>query len=1544
MKQFNFFKQLFTLLAFVVLSTQVWGISKTKLTVNISGNGQIAVNTSASKPSSWSSSSVTKDQSHGTFDVRVDDTYYIWVNPNNGYYCSGVSECTWNNDGYYTITFTGSTVTVSKTVTATFVGNSYTVTFDGNGNTGGSMANQNFVYGTAQNLRANGFVREFSVTYDANGGDCNEESATATSSLAGWAKSANGAVVYSDKESLSTPTPLPAHNSQINLFAKWNAGTVTLPAPTKAGFLFDGWYAGSKYVGKAGDAYTPTEDVELIAHWANKYTPQFVLDKDEIEIEQTAILALTNVSNPSISITPTGIVHYKAATGELTGLKAGTVTISITQQETETLAYNHEELTLTVVKKTPSLTVKLGGVEQNSITIFQGKSTTAVFDKVSDAEVEVTTISGGQYASYSNGKLTAGEIGTAVFRATLPETTTYQGTYAEFSVIVERDPIHLPMTMSTSVWNHSDMKVKTEGTTSWSNDNGITLGDIDGGGFNNDDKYVVLHFEGIPDKLTFEIGIPTSVGAGIGSWLGGVTNVEWYIKESATASMPDASIWTSTYDGTAFKAQTVQLDPTTRYVLLCYSGNFGAYFHNVQISELKYVQDPEPATIDFGTAVINTGEVSKTSNINWCNVAPMTVESSNPRFTVTPSVFGNYDQMGSQELTISFARNNLVGEEEADITISNSNFSKTIHVSAVTTKRPQTIEWNNELAATGFAMNVGEIYPDATIAAIATTPNGELITYSSSDPDVIEVVFDTILVAKAVGTAEITAYQAGDAEYEEASDTKTFTVSELLKQTITWDQNFYGLLTTDESVELTATATSGGEIIYESADETVVKVESNILTVVGEGETYITATQAGGEIDEQEWMPVSAVNYVIVRNPASQCNEMALSVGTLTLNGSTLSKEFALEGTPTTLTFSAKHGTKDNGAWAQKPTYAALMVDQYSKRDGVWGWYTIYNAVVGTEATASGTITLSETATKLRFRTTEDETDHTITNIRVPRAKYMRADVEAIDEAAERNAIWSKKITVTHSNIDLMTVTTQEGLLSLSATTLGAGCGDYGDSELTISFTPKEKDAEYNDVVIITDGKAQPSTVEIPVRLYTTSLNQSIEFNLPETAFTTDEVAVSASASSGLPVTFTSSNTEIADVVNGKLVIKTSGTVDITAYQEGNDRYNEASITKTIVITKTPVQITTSPVASNLIVGQSLSESTLSKGVATVPGKFEWQDPETVPALGKSSHVVVFTPTDADIYATTTRSVEVNVIKLTQEIVWNEQILPVTVEETLELHARSTADLEITYTSSNDEIAYMEGNVLHAVSAGTVTITASQAGTDYCEAAEPVEREIEIVDIVRVTPAISELPAVAEELTYGQALSEAELTQGVAINTNTNDTVAGEFSWADETQVLPAGTRDVNMVFVPEDLTHYNPVYFTIEVVVNKAEQEIEWVTAVDTLIVGEYVEIEVSATSGLTVTLTSDDNNIVLAQEHTLYAIGEGEVVITAKQDGDDNYLAAEQVSKAVVVRAEVTEEPTALDNADAENAKWTKIVRDGHIYLLRGNRIYTISGLRVE
>jgi uncharacterized repeat protein (TIGR02543 family)/LPXTG-motif cell wall-anchored protein len=88
----------------------------------------------------------------------------------------------------------------------------YAVKYDANGGTG-SMTNQGFIYGAAQALTSNAFTR---TNY----------------TFAGWAASADGAVVYADEQSVSNLTT--TNGATVTLYAKWTA------MPTLSSSVADG--------------------------------------------------------------------------------------------------------------------------------------------------------------------------------------------------------------------------------------------------------------------------------------------------------------------------------------------------------------------------------------------------------------------------------------------------------------------------------------------------------------------------------------------------------------------------------------------------------------------------------------------------------------------------------------------------------------------------------------------------------------------------------------------------------------------------------------------------------------------------------------------------------------------------------------------------------------------------------------------------------------------------------------------------------------------------------------------------------------------------------------------------------------------------------------------------------------------------------------------------------------------------------------------------------------------------------------------------------
>ncbi len=173
------------------------------------------------------------------------------------------------------------------TLTATYKANGYTVKFNANKGAG-TMANESFTYDVAKALTANAFTRT-GYTYQ------------------GWATTAAGSKVYSDKQTVSNLTA--AANGTVNLYAVWKANgytvkfnanggagtmasqgftydvakSLTANAFTRTGYTYQGWatsadgdaaYANKQMVSNL--TATANGTVNLYAVWtANPYTVTF---------------------------------------------------------------------------------------------------------------------------------------------------------------------------------------------------------------------------------------------------------------------------------------------------------------------------------------------------------------------------------------------------------------------------------------------------------------------------------------------------------------------------------------------------------------------------------------------------------------------------------------------------------------------------------------------------------------------------------------------------------------------------------------------------------------------------------------------------------------------------------------------------------------------------------------------------------------------------------------------------------------------------------------------------------------------------------------------------------------------------------------------------------------------------------------------------------------------------------------------------------------------------------------------------------------------
>lgn len=170
----------------------------------------------------------------------------------------------------------------------------YTVTYDANGGTCGKASESSSSVVLPSAIRSEAVAAASSetgtVSYDYQGGAGGPVSSrfgyTVTTrtaySLAGWYTSAAGGARVGGAGSGYSPA------ADVTLYAHWAESTtasngdfdsVTLPAPTRAGYTFAGWHVGSvngALAGPGGASYTPSSpSVTLVAAW--QVEPDFAL-------------------------------------------------------------------------------------------------------------------------------------------------------------------------------------------------------------------------------------------------------------------------------------------------------------------------------------------------------------------------------------------------------------------------------------------------------------------------------------------------------------------------------------------------------------------------------------------------------------------------------------------------------------------------------------------------------------------------------------------------------------------------------------------------------------------------------------------------------------------------------------------------------------------------------------------------------------------------------------------------------------------------------------------------------------------------------------------------------------------------------------------------------------------------------------------------------------------------------------------------------------------------------------------------------------------
>jgi surface protein len=228
------------------------------------------------------------------------------------------------------------------------------------------------------------------------------------------------------------------------------------------------------------------------------------------------------------------------------------------------------------------------------------------------------------------------------------------------------------------------------------------------------------------------------------------------------------------------------------------------------------------------------------------------------------------------------------------------------------------------------------------------------------------------------------------------------------------------------------------------------------------------------------------------------------------------------------------------------------------------------------------------------------------------------------------------------------------------------------------------------------------------------------------------------------------------------------------------------------------------PTASKITVGQSVSNSTLTGGSASVPGTFAFETPASTPAVGSQQVSVIFTPTDSANYSTVTSQITITVDKINPIVAFPTAVI-----------TYGQALIDAIFSGQSATVAgifsFLDPSAI--LGAGTTSLAALFTPTDGANYST-VSGNISI-QVNKATPTIVTNP-VAGQITAIDALSNASLSGGVA-------SVAGTFAFTSPTSVPGAGTTQVSVTFTPTDATNYNTVVFDVPITITQAGQTLSW-------------------------------------------------------------------------------------------------------------------------
>ncbi len=489
---------------------------------------------------------------------------------------------------------------------------------------------------------------------------------------------------------------------------------------------------------------------------------------------------------------------------------------------------------------------------------------------------------------------------------------------------------------------------------------------------------------------------------------------------------------------------------------------------------------------------------------------------------------------------------------------------------------------------------------------------------------------------------------------------------------------------------------------------------------------------------------------------------------------------------------------------------------------------------------------------------------------------------------------------------------------SLDCSYIGFKNNETADNAISTkpTITTSAKKGSNVGTYTISIGGAEAQNYDITYQNATLVINkakQTITWNQEFTNITSgSKIELTANTSSGLPITYSSSDVKKAIITNedGKYYLYPleTGTISIIATQQGDNNHEAAtSVTKLANITpqkvtdiklsNTNVEITighifslSATVLPNTAINKNVTWSSSNESVAKVNNGI-------ITAIGIGEAYISVTSTD-DSNITNKCHVTVKPVYVTS-IYFDASSYEIEVGSTQTITTsilpKNATYKELEWNSSNTNVATVENGIVKGLSSGTSVITAkaTDGGNVYTNCSIRVYQPVKDVTISKNTLSL---------LVNDQTTLTAVCTPSNADNT--------AIQWSSDNEEVATVSQDgtvtaksAGIATITATTTDGSNISASCKVTIKKHPQSIVWEQSLDGLAVGgSVIEVNAKTSSGLPVSYySSADERIVnfVSINGKLYLnpVSQGTTSVTARFTRN-NYYADTELTRTVTVK----------------------------------------------